>query len=139
MDSIFDPVFTLDPAAHLETRPDGLWLDAPHLDVLEMARRMAAAEALLSTISATALPDGETELIYHYRSGSAALNIRVCTTANSIPSIAPLCQAANWIEREIQDLYAVKFTGHPNPARLIRPPQLPEGFFRQPGGRSSRK
>lgn len=139
MDSIFNPVLALDPAARLETRPDGLWLEAPHLDVLEMARRMVTAEALLSTISATARPDGETELIYHYRIGGAALNIRVRTTNNSLPSIAPLCQAANWIEREIQDLYAVKFTGHPNPARLIRPQQLPEGFFRQPGGRSSRK
>ncbi len=128
--NLIEPILSLDPGAHVDIRPDGAWLTAHNLDLPEAARCMAAGEATLSTISATALPAGETELVYHYRRGSTALNIKTRTHQNTIPSITPVCRAADWIEREIHDLYAVVFTDHPNLARLIRPPELPDGFFR---------
>ena len=46
--------------------------------------------------------------------------------------------AAEWIEREIQDLFKVTFEGHPHPDRLIRPLQLEPGLFREPGGSASK-
>jgi NADH-quinone oxidoreductase subunit C len=135
---IIDSLLEMCPKASLASCPDGFWLEVPDdCDVVEMARRLAAREAHLSTVTASALPDGETRLIYHYRLGSAALNLKVSTRGNAIASITPVNRAASWIEREIQDLYAVTFTGHPNPARLIRPPELPAGFFRQPGGKAA--
>ncbi len=136
--NLTDPILALDPSAQVEVRPDGGWLLAPDLDIREAASRMVNCEAILSTVTATALPNGETELVYHYRAGSSALNIKTRTRQNTTASITPVCQAADWIEREIHDLYAVVFTGHPNLARLIRPPELSEGFFRQPGGAQSR-
>ncbi len=128
---LIDTILSLDPSARVEIRPDGAWLVAPDLDILAAARRLAACEATLSTVSAIDLSDGETELIYHYRLGSKALNLKTRTHQNTTASIAPVCRAAEWIEREIHDLYAVVFTGHPNLARLLRPPELPEGFFRR--------
>lgn len=53
-------------AKGLTLRPDGMWIDAPVLDVVGMARVMQQLEARLSTISAVALGNGETRLIYHY-------------------------------------------------------------------------
>lgn len=41
-------------------------------------------------------------------------------------SLTPEVPAANWFEREIQDLFSLKPEGHPNPARLV----LPEGWPR---------
>ncbi len=137
MQKIIDSLLSLNPEGKLEARPDGVWLEAPGIDVVEMTRRMLAGEACLSTITAVARADGETDLIYHYRLGSAALNVRTRTRGSTAPSIAPICRAADWIEREIQDLYAVTFTGHPNPARLIRPPEIAVGFFREPGGKNA--
>lgn len=120
------------PGAKLEYQPDGLWLDAPDLDVMAMARLMLDAQATLSTMTAVALADGETELIYHYHQGKDAINVKTRTHENGIASIASITPAANWIEREIHDLYAVMFNGHPNLARLVRPPEIPVGFFRGP-------
>jgi Ni,Fe-hydrogenase III component G len=111
---------------------------APTLDVLALARCMQSLGARLSTLTAAALPGEETEIIYHYYLDHQALNFKVTTQGNSLPSISPLLPAAEWIEREIQDLYRVQFQNHPHPARLIRPSQLEPGLFRQPGGAASK-
>jgi NADH-quinone oxidoreductase subunit C len=81
-------------------------------------------------MTGAALPDGETEVIYHYTVGASAINFKTRTHGGALPSITPLVPAANWIEREIHDLFKADFPGHPKLERLIRPPQLAEGFFR---------
>ncbi len=115
----------------LRTHRDGYWMLAPDLDVQEMARLMLRLEARLSTMSGVALENGETAIIYHYALGGTALNFRAETHSGKINSIAGITPAADWIEREIHDLYSVEFIGHPNLTRLIRPPELEQGFFRE--------
>ena len=117
-----------------QTRPDGTWLEDAGLDVTAMARKMLEAGARLSTISALARPDGETDLIYHYSLDRNAVNLRTRTHQQQIASITTVTQAAGWIEREIHDLYSVEFLGHPDLARLVRPVEVPEGFYREQGG-----
>jgi NADH-quinone oxidoreductase subunit C len=95
---------------------------------------MKDLEARLTTISAISIENNETELIYHFAVGGQAVNVKTRTQANAIPSITTVFKAANWIERENHDFFGVNFVGHPNLVRLLRPPQLAEGFFRQPGG-----
>jgi NADH:ubiquinone oxidoreductase subunit C len=121
-------------ATPLERRSDGLWMVAPALDVQAMAGMMRQTQARLVTITAVALEAGETAIIYHYMAGRVAVNFRTETRNRTAASIVPFTGAANWIEREIHDLYAVEFAGHPNLTRLIRPPGLPQGFFRAPEG-----
>lgn len=118
---------------------DGLWLDTPDLDVIRMAALANDLGMRLSTMTGIAVEEGETQLIYHFVSGSLVLNVRVQTQRNSIPSIAAIMPAANWIEREIHDLYGVEFLGHPHLERFIRPPELPVGFFREKGGEAGRQ
>ena len=36
-----------------------------------------------------------------------------------IPTIVPLWKGANWLEREVWDLYGIKFTDHPNLRRIM--------------------
>jgi len=42
----------------------------------------------------------------------------------SLPSSVPLWETCNWLEREVYDMFGVKFDGHPDLKRIL----LPEGW-----------
>jgi NADH-quinone oxidoreductase subunit C len=41
--------------------------------------------------------------------------------APAIDSVVPVWRAADWLEREVFDMFGIRFEGHPNLARLIMP------------------
>lgn len=46
----------------------------------------------------------------------------------AVPSVVPLWEGANWLEREVWDLFGVRFEGHPDLRRIV----LPEEFTAHP-------
>ncbi len=58
------------------------------------------------------------------------LTLRVPVKAGDpwIEAITKKVPAANWAEREIQDILGVKLTGHPDPRRLVLADDWPEGL-----------
>ena len=44
-----------------------------------------------------------------------------------IDSVEPLWKTANWLEREVYDLFGVKFSGHPDLRRILMPENYAEG------------
>jgi NADH-quinone oxidoreductase subunit C len=51
------------------------------------------------------------------------LRIRVKLNANDpvVDSLVPVWKGANWLEREIFDLFGIQFTGHPDLRRILLP------------------
>lgn len=46
----------------------------------------------------------------------------------TVPSVVPLWEGANWLEREVWDLFGIRFDGHPDLRRIV----LPEEFTAHP-------
>jgi NADH-quinone oxidoreductase subunit C len=46
----------------------------------------------------------------------------------SVPSLVPLWNGANWLEREAYDMFGIIFEGHPNLKRMLLPDTWDEGF-----------
>ena len=48
-------------------------------------------------------------------------------TALEIDSVFPLWKTANWLEREVYDLFGIEFRGHPDLRRILMPESYAEG------------
>ncbi|HZS36779.1 MAG TPA: NADH-quinone oxidoreductase subunit C [Polyangia bacterium] len=67
------------------------------------------------------------EVVYHLRSMKTGARLRVKAplaepedgTNPSIDSVVALWPGANWFEREVWDLYGIKFAGHPDLRRIL--------------------
>jgi NADH-quinone oxidoreductase subunit C len=64
---------------------------------------------------------------------SFARNERIRVTTQildgaSLPSSVPIWAGANWLEREVYDMFGIKFDGHPDMKRIL----LPEGWKGHP-------
>jgi NADH-quinone oxidoreductase subunit C len=46
----------------------------------------------------------------------------------TVPSLVPLWNGANWLEREVFDMFGIVFEGHPNLRRMLLPDDWDEGF-----------
>jgi NADH-quinone oxidoreductase subunit C len=49
------------------------------------------------------------------------LKLRLPGEAPEVPSVSGVWPAANWLEREVWDLFGIVFSGHPDPRRLLMP------------------
>jgi NADH-quinone oxidoreductase subunit C len=75
----------------------------------------------------------EIEILYHFileeTNQMLSFRVRLDRKSPSVASMTPLFPAADFIEREIHELFGVDFLGHPSPARLLLPEQWPEGVY----------
>jgi NADH-quinone oxidoreductase subunit C len=49
------------------------------------------------------------------------LKVRLAGESPSVATVSDVWPAANWLEREVWDLYGIAFDGHPDPRRLLMP------------------
>ena len=63
------------------------------------------------------------EIVYNLYSTSMRhrLFVKVCVSEKdaALDSVVSLWPAANWFEREVWDMFGVKFKGHPDPRRIL--------------------
>ena len=88
------------------------WLTADELNARILAETMNANQARFVTITAFQLPDDEgIRLEYHWDLDGQLLGFTFLVSGTPIDSIFDLCEAADWIEREIHEYFAVDFQG----------------------------
>jgi NADH-quinone oxidoreductase subunit C len=67
------------------------------------------------------------EVVYHLRSFKTGARLRVKApladpedgSHPELETVVPLWATANWLEREVWDLYGIKFRGHPDLRRIL--------------------
>lgn len=86
--------------------------------------------AHLSTITGVDV-GSRVELIYHIvlKGVLASLKVRVSKENPILPTIVDLIPGAVLYEREIHDLFGVRFKGNPDLSPLILPDTWPDGVF----------
>ena len=67
--------------------------------------------------------DDRFEMVYHFYSlkhnGRIRIKIPISESDCTIDSVSTLWRTANWYEREVWDLYGIKFNGHPDLRRIL--------------------
>ena len=67
-------------------------------------------------------------VVYHLLSLTLNTEIRIKVAASEedpeVPTISNIWPNANWYEREVWDMFGVKFSDHPNLYRILLPPTL---------------
>jgi NADH-quinone oxidoreductase subunit C len=72
----------------------------------------------------------EFDIVLNLYSVSKNVRLRVKTAVadgEAAPSVTPIWEGANWMEREVFDMFGVKFDGHPDLRRILLPEDWP-GF-----------
>lgn len=63
------------------------------------------------------------EMVYHFYSLKYNHRVRVKTPVGEddciVDSLVPLWKTSNWYEREVWDLYGIRFQGHPDLRRIL--------------------
>lgn len=132
------------PAAQSTVRPDGeLEVHVPPADILAAARVLARATPnplnYLSCVSGVDWPDrGKIEIVYTLHSmprpvAKVSLRVEVDrdldgSTRASTPSLVSVWPTAGFQEREVFDLFGVRFVNHPDLRRIL----LDESFVGHP-------
>ncbi len=109
-------------------------VEVPGGRIVEVMRGLRDDEALdfgmlvdLTAVDRSALPDGASgprfEVVYQLYSLAKKQRLRVKAAVPSelveIESVASVWPAANWMEREVWDLYGISFRGHPDLRRIL--------------------
>jgi hypothetical protein len=108
---------------------NGSWwrtLDAS--DVRATAASMVSLEARLVALTAMERPDKELRLDYQWDLKGQLLSFITATSMQQIASITDLCPAADWVERETHEYFAVEFTGRETTKPLMTRPGDPIGI-----------
>lgn len=89
----------------------------------DVAQAMLDQGCFLESLTAVDLRDSFT-LVYHFANFSELCRTVVHASlakGTQAPTISRVYPAADWYEREVYDLFGIKFAGHPNLKRILLP------------------
>ena len=113
---------------NIEENKDYIFLELMPSAVVNMVSHLKSKKGFsfntLVDVTAVDYPANEQrfDIIYHFLSMTENKRCRVKTSISDgekISSITPVFECANWFEREIFDLFGIKFSSHPDLRRIL--------------------
>jgi len=130
----FPPLTDRLPAGSYEiaAATDGMpAIAVPAAHLVEVCRALRDDPALafsicLDVTAADHLPrEPRYDVVYHLVSPERRFRLRIrvqaAGAAPTVPSVSGIWPSADWLEREVYDLFGIAFSGHPRLERLIMP------------------
>ncbi len=109
---------------YLEIRPESLRKIAKYI-----FKTLEARFNIASGVDAR----NHTEILYHFIIEEInliiSLRVKLAKVKPEIDSLATIFEGANWIEREMRELFGINFKGHPDLRSLLLPEDWPEGVY----------
>lgn len=116
-----------------EKPPQRYYITISRKDILEVVNFIFKKQKARFIIESGVDTPLTIEILYHFsfdRLGKiVTLKVLLPKDGCEVESIAPLIPGASWIEREIGELFGVKFLNHPDPRRLLLAEDWPEGEY----------
>ncbi len=112
-----------------------VYIDIDPKAICEVGRYLWKDRGARYSIATTVDNRTSFEVIHHFsldREGGAMVSVRSVLSRDKpkMPSLATVIKAANWIEREMNELMGVEFEGHPDMRRLVLSSEhWPEGVY----------
>jgi NADH-quinone oxidoreductase subunit C len=93
------------------------------LDAVEKVRGLLQHSRFVDVTAVDRLKrENRFELVYLFYSMEQHTWLRLKTrTDGEAPSLTPIVAGANWFERELFDLFGIRFEGHPDLTRIMLP------------------
>jgi NADH-quinone oxidoreductase subunit C len=101
------PSRLIETAAYLRDRPDAQFDGCSDVTAVDWPPRAQRFDVIYSLYS--------TPLRHRVR-----LKVRVADGA-AVPSVSGIWPSANWLEREVFDMFGIRFDGHPDLRRILMP------------------
>ena len=107
------------------------WFTTENLDLRELVI-LRSEGARFITITATELPPGQGFCLeYIWDLEGMLLGFAFYPGGETMPSIYDICEAADWIEREIHEEYAIDFAGRAYEPLLLRESDRPGVYLHE--------
>ena len=110
-------------------------LDTPRLIIrgAEVIKRAGGRLAMASAYNRRQLSEPMQEVCYHFEIYGTIYNLTLTLNFEwpSVPSISNIFANADWLEREMMELYGIQVTNHPNPRRLFLDEKLDRGILNE--------
>ncbi len=114
-----------------------VWVESAKIREIMLWLRDAPAQQYDYLVDVTAVehrdPEMPIEMVWHVRSlpYRRFLRIKSSLAADAeleVPSIEPVYKSANWLEREVFDMFGIRFGGHSDLRRILLWDTYAEGF-----------
>ena len=114
-----------------------VWVEAARIREIMLWLRDDAAQQYDYLVDVTAVEHRDAalplEMVWHVRSLPYRRFLRLKSALSDgatleVPSIEPVYKAANWLEREVWDMFGISFAGHSDLRRILLWESYAEGF-----------